>query len=406
MTAFRNKNTHRPVYLWVVALSMLVISCAGLKPSATPSPRFPFKDPELFKNRPHIVSEEQIHRLSPAREKEFLTFFNAPSRQDIPAHKRLYQYLNKITENITYDNGTYTAEQTLDLKRGNCLSLAILTTALARLANVEIGYQLMDSAPVYQLQDTVVFKGLHVSSMLFDSYWSNDSAENDSGNNKKSVYLWRPGIRIDYFPISRERFVRNISYRDYLAMYYRNLAAEAIAQENYTNAYWYALTSMDYEPESSHAFNIMAVIYNRMGDTAKAEAIYKYGIEELDDTYKLTLLKNYRLLLNEHQRYAEAETITRKIEQLDDPSPFSWLSAARTSYSEGNFREAISFYKKTINIAPYLHEAYLGLAQSYYQVGRLKSAEKNLQLALEKAYKESTKTLYQAKLRALARELQ
>ena len=398
---FRNRNTIHCCYLSVLVLLFLLTACAGIEPHVISEPPFAFENVELFGERPQIISVDEIHQLSPVQEQEFLEYFNAPFRQTTSAHRRLGNYLYHVTEGYAYHYDTYTAEQALELVRGNCLSLVILTTALAKLANVEIGYQLMDSSPVFQLQDTVVFKGTHVSSMLYDPNWGDENAESDTDSNELMRISRRPGIRIDYFSTGTERFIRNITERDYIAMYYRNLAAEAIAKEDYINAYWFTLASMEYEPDSSHAFNTMAVIHRRVGDVAKAEAIFQYGIENLDD--KLSLLKNYRILLNEQQRFAEAEEIGREIEWLDDPSPFHWFHAARDSYDDGHYHEAIGFYKKVIDIAPYLHEAYLGLAQSYYQLGQLKAAEKQMQLALEGAHKQSTKSLYQAKLMSLSR---
>ena len=63
----------------------------------------------------------------------------------------------------------------------------------------------------------------------------------------------------------------------------------------------------------------------RAGDAAKAEEIYRYGIEHLNR--KISLLRNYRILLEQQNRLEEAEEITAKLTQLDDPSPYDWIEA-------------------------------------------------------------------------------
>ena len=58
-------------------------------------------------------------------------------------------------------------------------------------------------------------------------------------------------------------------------------------------------------------------------------------------------------------------------------------------------------YKKAITIAPYLHEAHVGLAKTYYQLGKLSSAKWQFREALKHTYVQSTRSLYEAKLMAL-----
>src|SRR5690606_9721405 len=142
-----------------------------------------------------------------------------------------------------------------------------------------------------------------------------------------------------------------------------------------------------------------AVVNRRVGDIDKAEAIYKYGIARADN--KLTLLKNYHVLLLGSGRAEEAAEIERQLNSLDDPSPFHWFQLARTSYEERNYADAIRYYSRAIDLAPYLHEAHLGLARAYYEAGRLRAAERALETALENVFRPSTRNLYEAKLMTL-----
>ena len=136
-----------------------------------------------------------------------------------------------------------------------------------------------------------------------------------------------------------------------------------------------------------------------MGEESKAEEIYQYAIDNLSN--KITLLKNYRILLSQQKRFSEAEKLSLRIAAIDDINPFNLFHAARNSYEAGHYKESINLYKKAIKGAPHIHEFYLGLALSYYQSGYLKKAEETFQLAIERAYKRKTRTHYQAKLMAL-----
>jgi tetratricopeptide (TPR) repeat protein len=95
--------------------------------------------------------------------------------------------------------------------------------------------------------------------------------------------------------------------------------------------------------------------------------------------------------------------INQSLARLDDPSPFDWLRAGHGAYSEGNFKEAVLFYKKAAKKAPYLHESYAGMARAYYKIGNRKGAEREFKNALQYSHRVSTRSMYEAKLMALSR---
>lgn len=380
-------------YRLYLILTFLVFcsGCTYTRLTETDQEPITFTDHKLFGERPEILSENEIFKLSDKQREDFLYYFNSHNKNDIPPYKLVYNYLQKLVSGFNYQGNTYTAEEALRLSGGNCLSLAIITTALARLAKVDIAYQLVDDLPVFEKKGKLIFKGVHIRSVLYDAKTENDEIKN---------FLGRPYLKIDYFPSGNERFVRFISEPEYIAMYFRNMAAEAMVEGDYSRAYWLVRTSQQYQLESAAAINMMAVIHYRVNNPARAEQIYEYGIRHADD--KLSLLKNYRIMLNQMGRYNKAEEISAEIARLDDPSPFHWMQLARGAYDDGNYSDAIRYYMKVNEIAPYLHEGHFGLAKSYYQTGRYRAAEREMRQAMEHAFKSSTKSLYQAKLMMLS----
>jgi Tfp pilus assembly protein PilF len=347
--------------------------------------------PNPFGSRPAIAGPDSIQRLTPAQEQQFLVYFNRPENQSIKPHIRIFNYLFENTLTLQYDDNTYTAAQTLELNKGDCLSLAILTTALARVVGLDVHYQLVDSSPVFGLAGNLVNKEVHVKSVVFK---------------RQKVSLENVGFQlpervvIDYFAGRRGRFIGNISANAFNAMYYLNIAGEALEEQDFAKAYWYTREALNHNPLDPTAWNIMAVIYRRAGELAKAEEIYLFAIEHAED--KLTLLKNYRLLLTSQMRVAEAAAIENRLESMEDASPFHWYSLARNSYGMQDYAAAVRYFDKALAIAPYLHEAWLGKAQSFYQMNVLPEAELALKAAIENADKMSTRSLYEAKLMALA----
>ena len=383
----------------ILAISLLA-GCSGYAVQhdgdVQPSPSKRSQQQELSFDDGHfgpaqaVIPVEEIYRLSNTQETAFREYFEHPGRQDIPPHQRVWYYLQEITMDFHYQGETYDAGEALERSSGNCLSLAILTTALARLAGVETAYQLVESEPVFESHGSVVFKARHVRTMLFQP--------EDEGESGKYV-LRRGGLLVDYFPTTGSRFVSNISENQYAVMYYNNLAGEAIAGEDYNRAFWLLKKSLELEPDNAGTINAMAILYRRTGDLAKAEEIYKYGIERLDQ--KVSLLRNYRVLLEQTGRDEEVKAINSRLARLDDPSPFDWLHSGDSAYLDGAFSDAVFFYRKAADIAPYLHESYAGMAKAYYMMGQRKDAEREFKHALQYSQRSSTRSMYEAKLVAL-----
>ncbi|WP_308366779.1 MULTISPECIES: tetratricopeptide repeat protein [unclassified Microbulbifer] len=380
-------------FLLVCALLCLQACASTSSTDVSEVSEFVFSN-EGFGERPVIPGPDAIHRLDEEQRRHFLGYLHSPGNAATPVHRRVYYYLESLTTGFDYHGETFTASEALAANSGNCLSLAILTTALAELAGIEIGYELVDAPPVFELNGSIVAKGIHVRSILYDPEWA-PSEEN--------WVLSARGIKIDYFPSKRERFIRNLSGNGYMAMYYRNIAAEAIIAGDYSKAYWYSRESLQYAPDHSEALNMLAVVNGRVGNEDEAEEIYLYGIAHAEE--KLSLLKNYRVLLSRAGRDAEAEKIQEQLNRMDDPSPFHWFQLARSAYDDREYSRAIGYFKRALELAPYLHEVHLGLAQAYYRAGRLRSAEASLERAMEKSYRVSTRSLYEAKLEALNREI-
>ncbi|MFT5693664.1 MAG: Flp pilus assembly protein TadD [Oceanicoccus sp.] len=391
----RTLKNHTPfnrVRLFLIHCVVYLMACSVVQqePVQFDAPVFSVRYDTPFSSRPDIAGVEEIHQLSFSQQQHFLSYFHDYRRRKVPSHERVANYLENFVDEFRYRNETYSAAQTLALSQGNCLSLAILTTALANLANIEVGYQLADSIPVFSFSDNVVFKGVHIRSKLYDPTFSPEDGR---------LYMSRPGLRIDYFPSGSERFIRNVSKNEYVARYYLNLAALAILKNEYSRAYWLTVESLDFAPRNSDAYNSLGIIYRRVGETAKAEEIYRYGIDKLAG--KLSLLKNYRTLLALQNRDDEVKLITEKINAIDDPNPFGLILAGKESYDEGQYIDAIKFYRRALEMAPYIHEARLALAQSYYQTGQFSKAQMQMQTAIESAQDSSARRLYQAKLMSL-----
>ena len=78
--------------------------------------------------------------------------------------------------------------------------------------------------------------------------------------------------------------------------------------------------------------------------------------------------------------------------------------AANQAFDEKDYQVAVKLYKKSIELAPYLHQGHFGIAKSEYQRGNLRASRLALQEALEQAFDSSSKSIYEAKLAVMTKE--
>ena len=340
-------------------------------------------DESHFGAKPQIPSKHDLFNLTPLQEKQFFAYFNHPNYSKIAPHIRIYDFLINTTYDFNYMATTYTASETMGKKQGNCLSLAILTTALANKAGVNLGYQLVDSTPVFEKKKDIVMRGMHIRSLLYNP------------EDKSS------GRIVDYFPGGSSWFNGNVSESIFISMYYNNIAVDYLNAGDNKMAYWYARTALEYAPNYGLNLNTMAIIQRDAGDITTAENIYKYGLEISKD--KLVLFKNYRLLLHHEGRYIEAQKITDQLDRIYDSSPYGWLNLAEIALAKGKLNEAKKYYKKAIKSASYLPSGYLGLAKILFTQGKYAKAKEMLTLAQENDYNSDNQAMYQAKMDTLTK---
>ncbi len=372
---------------FVIAL-MLLTACTTQPISSVKV--FDPRNDALFNYQSDIILLDDLHTLTTQQEERFLNYLNHPHNVHTPSHELVYEYLDQFTNRFTYQENTYSASRTYDLRRGDCMSLAVLTTALANLAGVPVEYQLVDSDPVYGLSPNLAVRGVHVRTHLIDPDWQASSAQ---------ITLRKPGLLVDYFPSGRERFIANLDSGEYASRFYLNLAVETLEQGDLDKSYWMTVTALEHDPLSADALNTLAVIYRRNESFAEAERVYQFAIESLPN--KLSALRNYELMLSALGRHDEAGEISFKLRELEDPSPFSWYRGARDAFEKGDLKDAEFFYEKAIELAPYMPELRYGLAQVLAKQGNYHLAQTEIEQSLENVWGSSNRQPYKAKLRWL-----
>ncbi len=373
-------------------LSLLISSCASnTKPQQSEDINQAIKIPinySLFSNiENEQLNTEDVFFLTLEQQKEFLFTVDQHIANGLAPHNALSEVLTERLANFTYYGETYDATTAIRLNKGNCMSLAILTTAYAKLLGLDFSYRKVSTLPVFTKKDDVILSSSHVQTIIYDPNFIAD---------KNVFYLSNPAVVIDYFPSKSHRSGRKFSLGTFLAMYYKNIAADALADKDLNKSFLYANKAYHLDTNNIETINLLAVIHRRSGDLHTAEAIYTAGLNK--GQTNIALLSNYIMLLKSQHRMDEVNTLQDKLNQLDDPDPYQWLGEAYTAKNIGNIKQAEIYFKKALVKAPYLNQAYMGLYKIYLKQNKLKKAQTMLVKALEWTYELDERKLYKYKL--------
>jgi len=347
---------------------------------------------ELFHKDGAVDIPNNIFSLSLSQQDIIQSEIEKKQQQGLRLHEALESVLNTMLSNFTYYGETYNAEKAMRLNSGNCMSLAVLTTAYAKLLGLDFSYREVNTLPVYEKENNLILSSSHVQTIIYDAGFI---------EKKEQLYFQKPGVVIDYFPSKNNRVGRSFNENTFISMYYRNLAADALVENDLSKAFILAEKAHSYDKQNIEAINLLAVIHRRAGDNVGAEDIYQAGLQV--EKSSLALISNYIMLLRKQARFKEAEVYQKKLDILDDPNPYHWLEQAYIAEKNQNKSKAIRYYQKALVNAPYLNEAYIGLYHIFRERGHIFKAKNMLKKALEWTYEVDERKQYKQKLYSLAK---
>ncbi|MEZ9539186.1 tetratricopeptide repeat protein [Shewanella sp. 10N.286.51.B8] len=336
-----------------------------------------------------VPSIESLTQLTPIQERELLAFIADEEIAALPNRKKVSQFIGQKMVNFNYEGSNFNASDAWLNKSGNCMSLAMLTYGVAKFLNVKAVFQVVHSAPLV----TVITKDLMVSSDHVRTFLY----EVDSSDSKSNLYLYGGEFSvIDYFPDRNDRNGGVVSDSQFLAMFYRNLAADALLDDKLELAFALMQKGLSLAPDYVPLINMMAVVHRRIEAYDIAEAYYQYGLQFKPNS--LSLLSNYSFVLNSQGRIDEAQSISQQLLDLENESPYGWYSMGIEALALKDYRAAEIFFRKFIKNSPYFHQAYYELAKALNAQGKPYAAKQSLKEALTLTSLGENQQKYLAKL--------
>lgn len=295
---------------------------------------------------------------------------------------------------LDYDTAiTRNAREAFAARSGNCLSLVILTAAMAKEMGVPVQYQSVFVPESWSRSEGLTFYDGHVNISLRPT----KSTGRISNLGKSESGLMTIDFVAPEFLDGRR--ARVIGEQTIVAMYYNNRSAEALAAGRLDDAYWLARESIRQDPRFTSAYNTMAVVYRRKGEPARAERL----LSELmrDEPNNVVTLTNMVLIKRDLGQVGEAERLTALLRELQPFPPFYFFEQGVAAMKAGNYVTARDMFEKEVRRAGSYHEFHFWLALAYLHLGEPRQAQRQLTLALENSTTESSTHLYEGKLAKL-----
>ena len=287
-------------------------------------------------------------------------------------HTRMYLLMNSVTSNgvlgFKYDEGlTLTAKEAFETRTGNCIAFANMMIVLARKSDVKAHYQEVFRRPEWANHEDTVLLVKHINVVLeIPGY---------------TYVVDISGVKIN--PNMRQRIIKD-SYAK--ALYWNNIGAEALLENDLPKAHAYMSRAIETEPFITDAWINMGVVLGRNEQLEDAEFALKNALEI--DGSEYSAMSNLYEVYVAQEDLASADELRAKVESYRQSNPYYLLRLSDEAFAEARFEESINLLQRAIRKKKNDHQLHFALAKTQYLSGELDAAEGSLVRARELAPQE------------------
>lgn len=383
----------RKLYLVITLASVFfLMACQSVKNTRI-DPIYYLNDQAFpdYKTVP-IETQEEVFALD-QEAKNFVTETINPIADDIEKMETLaYRIFDRSDLNLLYMASANTiATETFHNRAANCLSMSIMTYALAKQAGFGVRFQDVEIPEYWTRREGYSLLNGHINLQMLPR------------PNMNVTYFQTKGFQVDFAPREvKKHFPKKIvSVETVLAMYYNNKGADALLQKDYTKAYAYFRAATQVDPEFDSTWTNLGFLFRLEGYYQSAEDSYQHAIDLNPEN--LTAWENLAFLYDFTGRTAEARVITARLERKRDDNPYYHLNLGDEEFEHENWDTALAHYRKALSLDKTKHEVYFGLAKTYYELGQVERSKRYLALAKRFSIDHQDQDRYQGKLDLLTR---
>lgn len=292
---------------------------------------------------------------------------------------------------LDYDAAiTRNAAEAFDSGNGNCLSLVLMTAAMAKELGLNITYNRAVLDETWSRAGDYYFLNGHLNitlgRRLIDEQYRYD------------VDQW---VMVDFLPPRELVGLRTVTVdeRTVVAMFLNNRSAEALARGEIDNAYWWARAALLHDARFLPAYNTLGVVYLQHRQPQEAERAFRLLLQR--DPQHRQALANLAVALHQQGREGEAATAQRQLAALEDRPPFHYFNLGLQAMQDGRYLAARDYFARELQRDPDYHEFQFWAGVAAWRLGDEAEARKHLDLAVKYSLTRDSRAIYAAKLDAL-----
>jgi len=381
-------TVHRALAL---ALALLLAACATSPPGVAPLPPPSLFEDTAFAPPTSAPDANAVFALSPAMVRYLERDIASLIRQLGPQRALVDALHTKSQLRLEYDAElTRTAAEAFDARAGNCLSLVVMTAALAKRLQLPIAYQALTGHETWSRSGDLSFVNGHVNITV-----AKRLVDRVSGLDPDAQ------VRIDFgaIPMGRGQLLQLVSQAMIVSMFMNNRAAEYLVRGDFDSAYAHAREAVVQDPRHAGAYNTLGVIYQRRAMPRASERAYREALR-LDADHRSALM-NLGRMLELQGRDAEAAPLLAHLSRIERNPPFAHFDRGVAAARSGDFVTARDELLTEMRRDPDYHEFHFWLAVALYGLADTEQARSHLAMAMKNSLTMREQALYAAKLRSL-----
>jgi tetratricopeptide (TPR) repeat protein len=377
-----------PNLLFSFVIIIAFSACTTLDDSQIPAAKSLLYDRGFsgFKKVP-IETEQQIFYLGDDAKVFVKSIIEGKDRKTDQMGALVHAIFARSDLNLLYQGDANTnANDTFHARAANCLSMSIMTYALAEEAGFKVDFQEIMIPEYWTRQDGFSLINGHINLTLIAPTYPD-------------VFELNPRTyQVDFDPQSTRRGLpkRIVDKKTVLAMFYNNKGADAFLNKDFKTAYAYFRAAVLIKPRFQSAWINLGILYRLNNYYVQAENAYQHALLLNPDS--LTALENLAHLYNYTDREAQAQEILDEVANRRTNNPFYHVNLGQQKIEQKHWDEALAHFRKALALDRSKHQVYFGLARVYFEIGELQKSHRYLKLAKHKTNNRQDAERYQHKI--------
>jgi tetratricopeptide (TPR) repeat protein len=282
------------------------------------------------------------------------------------------------------------ANQTFHNRAANCLSMSIMTYALANELGFGVRFQDIEIPEYWTIREGQSLLNGHINLQILPR------------PSREHIRFITQGFEVDFdAQATRPHFPKTLlKLNQVIAMFHNNNGTDALIKKDYVKAYAYFRAAILQAPNMSPVLANLGYLYRLTGHYEFAENTYLQAINK--DKNNLTAWGNlshlYRYMGQNEQSIEIVDRITRK----RSSNPFFHINLGDKAFEKQQWNTALEHYRRALKLDKTYHEVFFGLGKTYFELGNIQRSHYYMNLAKKRSRTEQQYAVYQGKIDILA----